>query len=82
MVFNIFLKISETKHKTKYQLEVNKLKNKIKNVKIILNKDNILKDAKKADFAIVSGGTILTENDFYENSCISFCSFQKSGNLR
>lgn len=72
MIFNIFLKISETKHKTKYELEVNKLKNKIKNVKIILNKDNILKDAKKADFAIVSGGTILTEMIFMKIPALVF----------
>lgn len=66
--FNLFFKGDLNKN----HLPIKKLINNQKNVSIILNKDNILEYARKANFAIISGGTILTEMIFMQIPSIVF----------
>lgn len=65
--FNLFFKGDLKKKHT----AVRRLTN-LRNVSLILNKNNILKHAHKTSFAIISGGTILTEMIFLQIPSIVF----------
>jgi spore coat polysaccharide biosynthesis predicted glycosyltransferase SpsG len=66
--FNLFFKEDFKKN----HLQIKKLIKNQKNVSIMFNKDNILKYARKTKFAIISGGTILTEMIFMQIPSIVF----------